>query len=266
MWKKFVQWRVEQANPDRIPVHRFEDSLEVRALHRQQLRQRAASAGCVPGDDHLPHGSDAVALEEHVLGAAQSDAFGAEPAGDASVAWRICVRSDAHRPDLVRPAKELGVRLVDGSGGALQITRCHPHDLARNGRQMAGKDASGCAVQRQPVAFRYLRAIYGEAASLEVNLDLLAANDGALTHTARDNRCMTCHSPASGEHGTRGYDSGKVFRGGLVAHEYHVVAGGGTGLGAIGVEHRDAALGARARREPGAKWYRANGGVDDWMQ
>jgi hypothetical protein len=35
----------------------------------------------VVGQDHLAHGGDAVALEEHVLGAAQADALGAELAG-----------------------------------------------------------------------------------------------------------------------------------------------------------------------------------------
>src|SRR5687767_15072486 len=131
---------------------------------------------------------------------------------------------------------------------------------------MAGKDASGCAVQRQPVALRYLLAVYREAATLEVNLDLLAADDGAFSHTARYNRCVTRHSPASCKHCARRDDSGKVFRSGLIANEYHVVAGGRTRLGAIGVEHCDAALRARARGEPGAKWHRANGRVDDWMQ
>ena len=55
--------------------------------------QRGAPARLVVGEDHLAHGADAVLLEEHVLGAAQADAFGAEPDGDARVAgacrhWR----------------------------------------------------------------------------------------------------------------------------------------------------------------------------------
>jgi hypothetical protein len=51
---------------------------EVGALHRQQLGQRGAAARLVVGQDHLAHGDDAVALEEHVLGAAEADALGAE--------------------------------------------------------------------------------------------------------------------------------------------------------------------------------------------
>jgi hypothetical protein len=41
-------------------------------------RQRGAAAGLVFGQDHLAHGADALGVEEHVLGAAEADALGAE--------------------------------------------------------------------------------------------------------------------------------------------------------------------------------------------
>ncbi len=60
------------------PVHLAEDGLEVAALHRQELRERALAAGEVGRQDHLADGVDALGVEEHVLGAAETDALGAE--------------------------------------------------------------------------------------------------------------------------------------------------------------------------------------------
>jgi hypothetical protein len=74
-----VQRRIEQANRHRQPLHRGEDADEVLALVRQQLRapSRVFAGGGV-GQDHLAHRADAIAFEEHVLGAAEADALGAE--------------------------------------------------------------------------------------------------------------------------------------------------------------------------------------------
>jgi hypothetical protein len=55
--------------------HDLEQLDEVLALHRLDLGQRGAAALLVVGQDHLADGDDAVALEEHVLGAAQADAL-----------------------------------------------------------------------------------------------------------------------------------------------------------------------------------------------
>ena len=77
------------------------------ALERQELGERRAAARLVVGQDHLAHRDDAVALEEHVLGAAEADALGAELARRLGVAaacrrWRApsCVA------DLVGPAHQ----------------------------------------------------------------------------------------------------------------------------------------------------------------
>ena len=78
-------------------VHRLEDSFEVAALHRQQLGQRAPPSGLVARDDHLAHRVDAVALEEHVLGATEPDALGAEAARDARIVRRVGVGAHLSR-------------------------------------------------------------------------------------------------------------------------------------------------------------------------
>ena len=76
------------------------------ALHRQELRERGAPAGLVVGEDHLAHREDAVALEEHVLGAAEADALGAEVARRARVVRRVGVGADLELARLVGPVHE----------------------------------------------------------------------------------------------------------------------------------------------------------------
>ena len=77
--QELVQRRIEQTDRHRQAGHRLEDALEVRLLHRQQLVERGAAL--VPrraariiarttGRRSLGH--------EHVLGAAEADALGAE--------------------------------------------------------------------------------------------------------------------------------------------------------------------------------------------
>ena len=63
-------------------------SLEVAALRGQQLVERGAAAGLVLGEDHLADVGDPLGIEEHVLGAAQADALGAELARGAAVVRR----------------------------------------------------------------------------------------------------------------------------------------------------------------------------------
>ena len=60
----------------------------------------------VLGQDHLAHRSDPVGLEEHVLGAAQADPFGAELAGDLGILRRIGIGAHPEPAELVDPAHE----------------------------------------------------------------------------------------------------------------------------------------------------------------
>ena len=56
------------------------------------------------GHDHLAHRVDPVALEEHMLGAAQPNAFGAELARHARIVRRVGVGAHAQLAELVGPA------------------------------------------------------------------------------------------------------------------------------------------------------------------
>ena len=76
--QELVERRVEQADGDRQAAHDPEQLDEIVALHGQDLGQRRAPALDGLGHDHLAHGDDALAIEEHMLGAAEPDALGAE--------------------------------------------------------------------------------------------------------------------------------------------------------------------------------------------
>ena len=98
------------------------------------LASAARRACLVVGQDHLAHGEDALVLEEHVLGAAQADALGAELA-------RGCARRPACRrwraPSSVRTssAQPISVPKSPDSSGSM-----HRH---RAGQHLAGRAVDG---------------------------------------------------------------------------------------------------------------------------
>jgi hypothetical protein len=56
--------------------------------------------------NHLAHGADPRFLEEHVLGAAQTDALAAEFDGGAGVVGRVGIDADAELAEGIRPAHQ----------------------------------------------------------------------------------------------------------------------------------------------------------------
>ncbi len=62
----------------------------------------------VLGQNHLPHGGDAIFLEEHVLGAAQADSLGAEIASSLGVLRRVGIGANLQLAVLVGPLHDLG--------------------------------------------------------------------------------------------------------------------------------------------------------------
>ena len=120
---ELVQRGIEEADGHSIAVHGLEDAFKVAALHGEELGEGCATAFNVGSEDHLAHGLDAVAFKEHVLGAAEADALGAEFAGLAGVAGGVGVGaheglgifgSEVH--DCAEVAVELGI-----NGGHLTV-------------------------------------------------------------------------------------------------------------------------------------------------
>ena len=127
-----MQRRVEQADRDGEARHRLEDPLEVRLLHRQQLVERRPPAGLVARQDHLLHDGQPVLRHEHVLGAAEADALGAELARLGRVLGCVRVGAHAQPAQVVGPAEDGAEVLVD--------RRWHEPDRADD-------DVAGAAVE-----------------------------------------------------------------------------------------------------------------------
>ena len=70
MGYEFVQGGIEQTYRYAKSVHRFEDTLEVAALHRQEFVKSMTATVFVFGKNHFSHGFDACAFEEHMFGTA----------------------------------------------------------------------------------------------------------------------------------------------------------------------------------------------------
>ena len=67
----------------------------------------AASRSCFGiGQDHLAHRDDAVGVEEHVLGAAKPDAFGAEFARRGGVGGRVGIGAHLQGAHRIGPAHQ----------------------------------------------------------------------------------------------------------------------------------------------------------------
>src|SRR5436189_164837 len=82
---------------------RAEDPGEIVALVRQQFRERRLPRLERVGEDHLAHRVDAVPLEEHVLGAAESDADRTERDRIPRLLRRVRVGAHDHPRGLIAP-------------------------------------------------------------------------------------------------------------------------------------------------------------------
>ena len=91
-----------------ISVHRFEQTGEIGTLHRQKLLQRLAARFLVARQNHRLHERQTIFGEEHVLGAAEADALGAELPRDLGIARNVGIGAHAElAAELIGPAHEL---------------------------------------------------------------------------------------------------------------------------------------------------------------
>ncbi len=176
-----MQRRIEQPNRHGQARHRLEDALEVALLERQQLVERGAAAGFAVGEDHLLHDRQTVA-EEHVLGAAEPDALGAELPGARCILGVVGVRAHLQPPFDVRPAEDRLEVLVD---------------LRRDQRHLADEHAARAAVDRDHVALD--QPAVADRRETVAERQLLAARDARLPHSPRHDRGVRGHAAVDGE-------------------------------------------------------------------
>src|ERR1035438_774810 len=129
--------------------------------------------------------SDAVFSKEHVLCAAETDAFGSELPCLRGIPRDVGVGADAQSADRINPGHELDqIRIV-----RLGIKR---FELACN------YTARG-AVEREPIAFLEGVALDAKFLLGFVNGAVACAGNAALAHAAGNNRCVRSHAAARGE-------------------------------------------------------------------
>ena len=157
--------------------------------------------------DHLTDDRQPVVGHEHVLGAAEADAFGAELARLRRILRRVRVRPDAQPASLVGPPE-------DGLGNA--------RPSGRDTRHPSGDDAPAAAVDRDHVSSANTRpsitAFPRSSRSVRV-----ATGHGRLAHPAGDNRRVRRHPAVRGKDAARPDEAVDVVRRRLPAHEDDVV-------------------------------------------
>ena len=243
--QELVQRRVEGADGDRPLAHHPEDAGEVAALDGQELGEGLLALFTSGGQDHLAHGDDAVAAEEHVLGAAQADALGAEGDRVGRLVGLVGVGADEQLTLLVRPPHDLGVVAVRlALVGLHRALEQHLQHLGRARLELADDDLADEAVDRDPVALFDLDVVDREGALGHVDVELAAADDADLAHLPRDQGRVAGHAALGGEDALGRVHAADVFGAREVAHQQHLLAALGPGHRVGGAE--DDAAGGRA--------------------
>ena len=247
--QELVQRRVEQAHGDRQPVHGLEDLDEVGPLQRQQLVEDDLPLLGALGQDQ-PLDELAALAEEHVLGAAQADALGAEPAGAGGIRRVVGVGPHLH------PAVPVGDghQPVDGGDdGAALVDRHGALEVAHDGGgahgDLAEEDLTGRAVDGEGVALAHDGAVgRGELLGLGVDLEGLGAAHAGAAHAAGHDGRVRGLAATAGEDAGRGHHAVQVVGVGLAAHEDDGGALRGDPHGGVRVEdgHADGRAGGGA--------------------
>ena len=148
-----MERRVEQADGGGQAFQLGEDAGEVLALVGEEFGEGCLTAFEGSGEDHLAHGVDAVALEEHVLRAGESDAGGTERESDAGLFRGVGVGADGEAGGLAAPLHELEeVLKFLGLLGNFISTDDAGDDFAGRGLELAAVNGAGGAVDAHEVA------------------------------------------------------------------------------------------------------------------
>ncbi len=152
--QELVQRWVQQTHGDGQALHGFEDAFEVFTLVGQQLFEGGFAVGLILRQDHFPHRGDAITFEEHVLGAAEADAFGTEFAGTLGVGGAVGIGPHVHGAVLVGPFHDGGE--VAGH-------------LGFDGAHFAGEDFAGATIDREHIFHAVGLAVDGDLLFLFVD-------------------------------------------------------------------------------------------------
>ena len=222
--EEFVERRVEQADGDRQAVHRPEYALEVLALVRQELVERLLPFGEVGGENHLAHRVDSVALKEHVLSAAETDALGAELNRHLSLRGSVRVGAHAELAVLVGPLHNSVEEAVGVALGGLHFSGEHADYLAGRGFDFAEENFAGGSVYGDVVALLDYHIADAHNALGIVHGDFACGANADFAHLARHERRVRAHPAAGSQNALGGYHAAQVFGRGFLAAENHLFA------------------------------------------
>ncbi len=214
----------------------------------QQACQGGSAAGFVVRHDHLADGADALGVEEHVLGAAEADAFGAELAGGLGVERGFGVGADLHAAGL--------------SAHSIRVPKS-PERAGSIIGDAADEDLAGGAVEGDGVAGVDGVAAGTDGLGVVIDGEAPCPGDAGPAHAAGDDGGVAGHAAAGGDDAAGGVHAVDVLGAGLDAHQDDGFALGGAGFGLVGAEHDGAARRRRGwragpcRAACGGPWGRA---------
>ena len=182
----------------------------------RSLLQRFAARFFVSGQNHLLHERQTIFGEEHVLGAAEADAFGAELAGDFGVARDIGVGANAElAAEFVGPAHELADVIV--------------REIRLDRFRLAQIDVARGAIERNEIAFLdgdgFAADLRGEDLLLFVDADAAGADDAGPAHAARDDGRVAGLAADRGQNAFRHVHAVNIVGRGFLADQKHRAAG-----------------------------------------
>ena len=235
--EELMQRRIEVTDGHRTAFQRLVHALEVRLLIRQQLGKSLAALLFGLREDHLAHVGDTGRLEEHVLGAAQADAFRAVLHSHSRVVRVIRVGADAQLAGRVSPAHQ--GREIAGDGSV-------------NRRDRLGVHLAGGAVDAHPVTLVEHNVADGRGLGFLVNAQRATAGDAAGAHAAGNDGRVRGHAAAGGQDALRMRHAFDIFRRGLQTNQNDLLAGlGGSGRFLGGEIHHAAGSARRSGQTHG---------------
>src|SRR5262245_7537596 len=251
--QEFVERRIDGANRNRLAMHALEDAVEVLTLQRQQLCQRFPAIGFALRENHTLYDRDAPFAEEHVLGAAEPDALGAEGMGKFGLIGLIRVRAYPEPPERVGPRQQLLEPPIETRFAGVEAAVDDLEDLARLCRHLRDLHFTAEAVERDVVAFLHRLTADAESSSRLVDLQSAGADHRGFAHLASDDGGVRCHAAGRGEDALRHEHAVNVVGDGFSTDEYDLLALLRPLDGVIRGEDHLAARGARRRRQAGRR-------------
>src|SRR6267142_86129 len=211
---EFMKRWVDQANGDRKTVHGFEDADEVASLEREQLVQCLDAGVFFVGQNHFLDGALPLMAsfwlfevrEEHMLGAAEADAFRAKLDGFTGVLRRVYVGADPEMARLIGPVHQGFVGL---------------REFGSNERHRFGVDNAFAAIQRDPISFLYHLSGGGHGLRFVINVQFFRADDTAFAPAACYNSGVAGLSAGGGEDALRNGHTADIFGTSFAADEDH---------------------------------------------